>query len=53
MQGEIMNAALAYAAANGHRGDVINVNKDPGRESSPPPFGKRTGTILAGYSMSS
>lgn len=30
MQGEIMNAALAYAAATGHRGDLINVTADPG-----------------------
>jgi hypothetical protein len=30
MQGEVMNAALAYAAAKGHRGDVVNVLSDPG-----------------------
>ena len=29
MQGEIMNAALAYAAAVGHRTDVVNVIEDP------------------------
>ena len=29
MQGEIMNAALAYAAAKGHRLDVVNVIEDP------------------------
>jgi hypothetical protein len=30
MQGEIMNAALAHAAATGHRSDIINVDADPG-----------------------
>jgi len=38
MQGEIMEAALAYAAANGHRGDVINVTSDPGPGVFSPTF---------------
>lgn len=30
LRGEVFNGALAYAAANGHRSDVINVQKNPG-----------------------
>jgi hypothetical protein len=37
MQGEIMQAALAYAAAKGHRGDVVNVLIDPDMDPDPHP----------------
>jgi hypothetical protein len=38
MQGEILNAALAYAAATGHRVDVVNVIEDPTRGIITPTF---------------
>jgi lysozyme len=38
MQGEVMNAALAYAAATGHRADIVNVNADPGPGIVTPTF---------------
>jgi Putative peptidoglycan binding domain/D-alanyl-D-alanine carboxypeptidase len=38
MQGEVMSAALAYAAAQGHRTDVIAALKDPGPGTFSPTF---------------
>jgi hypothetical protein len=38
MRGEIMQAALAYAAAKGRRGDVVLVLKDPGPGFATPTF---------------
>lgn len=38
LQGEIFNAALAYAAATGHRSDVLLVLKDPGPGLLAPTF---------------
>lgn len=38
LQGEVMAAALAYAAANGRRGDVLLVNQDPGPGVFTPTF---------------
>ena len=38
MQGEVMNAALAYAAATGHRSDLVNVYADLGPGIVTPTF---------------
>jgi hypothetical protein len=53
LQNEVFNSALAYAAANGHKGDILNVynNLGPGFRTDLPVFGDiGTPTFWESYS---